>query len=136
LAVPQINRWGAGAVYLFSGATGLPLQRFVSSNPRQSGRFGHSLGVVPDANGDGRFELTVGAPLEYPESKAQQGRAYLFLSCPADLNADGLATSQDFFDFLTAYFTPEGGRADFNRDGAVNSQDFFDFLAAFFAGCE
>ncbi len=25
--------------------------------------------------------------------------------------------------------------ADFNSDGSVNSQDFFDFLSAFFAGC-
>jgi len=25
--------------------------------------------------------------------------------------------------------------ADFNHDGSVNSQDFFDFVAAFFAGC-
>jgi hypothetical protein len=28
-----------------------------------------------------------------------------------------------------------GCAADFNHDGVVNSQDFFDFLAAFFAGC-
>jgi hypothetical protein len=27
-----------------------------------------------------------------------------------------------------------GDAADFNKDGAINSQDFFDFLAAFFAG--
>jgi hypothetical protein len=26
-------------------------------------------------------------------------------------------------------------QADFNHSGAVNSQDFFDFLNAFFAGC-
>ena len=32
---------------------------------------------------------------------------------------------------------PHGGNAaDFNEDGVVNSQDFFDYLAAFFTGCE
>jgi hypothetical protein len=126
-----------GAVYIFSGASGLALRRLSSPRPVRYGDFGSSVAAVPDANGDGRAEIVVGAVGEQDEPPvAQTGRAYLFLSCPADLNADGLATSQDFFDFLTAYFTPEGGRADFNRDGAVNSQDFFDFLAAFFAGCE
>jgi hypothetical protein len=54
--------------------------------------------------------------------------------CPSDFNADGAVNSQDFFDFLNAFFAfrPD---ADFNADGAVNSQDFFDFLTAFFAGC-
>ncbi len=55
-------------------------------------------------------------------------------SCTADFNQDGVANSQDFFDFLSAFFglLPS---ADVNRDGVVNSQDFFDFVAAFFAGC-
>jgi hypothetical protein len=51
--------------------------------------------------------------------------------CRADYNCDGGVSSQDFFDFLAAFF---GGNADFNVDGATNSQDFFDFLAAFFSG--
>ena len=54
--------------------------------------------------------------------------------CPGDFNCDGALGSQDFFDFVTAFFNVEPG-ADFNRDGAVNSQDFFDFVTAFFAVC-
>jgi hypothetical protein len=54
--------------------------------------------------------------------------------CRADFNGDDTVNSQDFFDFLTAFFASEPA-ADFNEDTVVNSQDFFDFLTAFFAGC-
>jgi hypothetical protein len=54
--------------------------------------------------------------------------------CAADINGDAQVNSQDFFDFLVAFFG-ETPPADFNSDGVVNSQDFFDFLAAFFNGC-
>jgi hypothetical protein len=56
------------------------------------------------------------------------------LPCTADFNHDGAVNSQDYFDFLTAFFALDPA-ADFNHSGSVDSQDFFDFLATFFAPC-
>jgi len=55
--------------------------------------------------------------------------------CAADFNQDGVGNSQDFFDFLAAFFAGIF-EADFNHSGGVDSQDFFDFLTAFFTGCQ
>ena len=52
--------------------------------------------------------------------------------CLSDWNHDGQSNSQDFFDFLAAFFE---GFADFNGDRVTDSQDFFDFVTEFFAGC-
>ncbi len=57
-----------------------------------------------------------------------------FTGCLSDFNGDCAVSSQDFFDFLNAFFTGNPA-ADLNRDQSVGSQDFFDYLAAFFNGC-
>ncbi|MBC7770956.1 MAG: hypothetical protein H7210_00540, partial [Pyrinomonadaceae bacterium] len=71
----------------------------------------------------------------------QSGTATLTISssnncnCPCNWNNDSSLNSQDFFDFLVAFFA---GNADFNTDGPTNSQDFFDFVTCFFSppiGC-
>jgi hypothetical protein len=53
-------------------------------------------------------------------------------ACPCDFNASGELNSQDFFDFVAAFFNMN---ADYNNDGQTTSQDFFDFLSCFFTGC-
>jgi hypothetical protein len=66
------------------------------------------------------------------------GKATCSPACPCDFNASGVLNSQDFFDFLSCFFTTGCTDADFNADQQVNSQDFFDFLSCFFAppaGC-
>jgi plastocyanin len=81
-----------------------------------SGTYGYHC-IVRGAPGQGMF-----------------GTVTVIVPCPADFNGDGRANSQDFFDFLTAFFAAAPA-ADFNHDAVINSQDFFDFLTAFFAGC-
>jgi hypothetical protein len=56
------------------------------------------------------------------------------MACLGDFNCDGAVNSQDFFDFLNAFFALSPS-ADINRDHVINSQDFFDFLVPFVAGC-
>jgi hapalindole H/12-epi-hapalindole U/12-epi-fischerindole U synthase len=63
------------------------------------------------------------------------------LVCPADFNADGSATVQDIFDFLTDWNSQATAgptiiaSADHNQTGGITVQDIFDFLAAWSAGC-
>jgi hypothetical protein len=75
---------------------------------------------------------------QVPGSGGQGGITFVLTlqssACPADFNDDGGVNSQDFFDFLGAFFVQDPS-ADFNSSGSVDSQDFFDFLAAFFGGC-
>jgi hypothetical protein len=114
----------------------------------QGERFLGALDVSTDAAGNAVFDTTLTADSAIGESitaaatQLATGNTSEFSACvtvvggvcPADFNHDNAVNSQDFFDFLTAFFAGSAS-ADFNADGAVNSQDFFDFLTAFFAGC-
>lgn len=54
--------------------------------------------------------------------------------CPCDFTHDNVVTSQDYFDYLTAFLT-ESPAADIDGNGDVTSQDYFEFVECFFTGC-
>jgi hypothetical protein len=93
------------------------------------------LVFLAPAGAEGR-PLLAFTPVTTPGGSSYIGCDFLRLDegCPADFNADGVVNSQDFFDFLVAFFA-QSPPADFNEDDSINSQDFFDFLTTFFSGC-
>lgn len=80
------------------------------------------------------WEFTAGSPPEVflPHDFACRLTLGAGPACPCDVDGSGDVNSQDFFDFITAFF---GDNADFNGSGETNSQDLFDFLACFFGPC-
>ena len=69
----------AGAVQIFSGASGNRIRTIMSPNRQHHGRFGWSVSAVPDVNGDGFNDLAVGAPFEQGETGPEDpGRAYVY----------------------------------------------------------
>jgi hypothetical protein len=81
---------------------------------------------------EGEYDVVVTNPCESVTSEA----ATLTITnrCPGDFNDDGVLNSQDFFDYLAAFFTLAPA-ADFDGSGTIDSADFFAFLEAFFGEC-
>ena len=68
---------GQGRAYVFSGASSSLLFTLDSPHAAEFSHFGSSL-VVGDVNGDGKADITVGAPDEEVGGNQWQGRAYVF----------------------------------------------------------
>jgi hypothetical protein len=70
----------AGQAHLFDGATGRSLQKFVSINQQEYGRFGTAVCNSPDVNGDGLDEVIIGSNNESTSGSPLVGRAYIYYS--------------------------------------------------------
>src|SRR5690606_23600231 len=61
-----------------SGATGALLHELPSPSEEENGQFGSGVSGISDVDGDGRGDLLVGAPGEYPGAHSGgNGRAYV-----------------------------------------------------------
>lgn len=106
------------------------------------GTFTHRLDVPLNAPpGDGAPVALVAGEFDFGRTldiavlnSARSSVSMLRGPLASDFNHDTFVNSQDFFDFIAAFFSLQPA-ADFNSDAFINSQDFFDFVAAFFAGC-
>jgi hypothetical protein len=110
-------------------------------SPRDNAAFMTGPGVAPPLTGFYELNIETGAATFVghvgPGPVQIVGIAVEPSMCPCDFNRDYQLNSQDFFDYMNAFWASEA-RANFNRDAVVNSQDFFDFLSCFFAppgGC-
>ncbi|MBC7773231.1 MAG: hypothetical protein H7210_12095 [Pyrinomonadaceae bacterium] len=101
---------------------------------QNSGFFSRVVVIRPNATDAGEYRCIITSEDACQSPLSATTNAATLSFCAADFSCDGLANSQDFFDFLAAFFG-NAPAADFNADGSINSQDFFDFLAVFFAGC-
>lgn len=91
--------------------------------------FGAAVTVCGDTAAVGAF----GASSWYPED----GAAFVFAAlraCPCDFDGNGVADTDDFFDYLNAFLAGDP-RSDENCDRKVDADDFFDFINSYLDGC-
>jgi len=126
------NGTDSGSAYVFtrSGSAWILQAKLIASDRAWNDRFGTSVSLSGDT-------ALIGA-WEDDDNGSQTGSAYVFdlncQSCPADLNGDGVANTQDFLLFLGAWSIRDP-LADWNGDGIVNTQDFLAYLNDWVVGC-
>ncbi|UCH87699.1 MAG: FG-GAP repeat protein [Dehalococcoidia bacterium] len=67
----------AGQAHVYSGDDGSLLFSVDTPNPQPYGELGRAV-AIGDANGDGKADIAVGAPIEDVGDMERQGRAYVF----------------------------------------------------------
>lgn len=104
---------GSGRVYVFDVAGALQ-RMWASPNPALRGAFGSAVASVPDANGDGRADVLIGAPNESPGGTSRTGRAYLFSGATGALLATLVSPTAEVDG---RFGTSVAGVRDLNGDG-------------------
>jgi subtilisin-like proprotein convertase family protein len=102
----------------------MPLSALIGEDPRGT----WLLSVEDDRWGD--TGLLRGFALEIRTARADAEPQ----ACGCDFNVSGSLTTQDVFDYLSAWMGREPS-ADFDRGGDVTVQDLFDYLSCFATGC-
>ncbi len=102
-----------GRAYLFSGATGVLVHTLERPYPG-SGQFSAAITGVPDADGDGRGDLLVGAPDLFFGNYREAGRAFLFSGATGALLRELAAPDEDAFD---SFGGSVAGLPDLDGDG-------------------
>lgn len=75
---PGTSAQGCGRVYIYSGATGQLLRRFIPPSQQFLGQFGYAVAGIGDLDGDGRGDIAVGAPGERQGVGEDEGQVHIY----------------------------------------------------------
>jgi hypothetical protein len=126
-AADNDNGSNSGSAYLFKAASGAQLKKLLPSDGETGEQFGWSIAIQNDT--------VIGGAWKDDDRGILGGSAYAFdLTCPIDLNNDGVVDNGDITVFITLLLA-QSLLVDFNGDGIIDNGDIIAFIALFLAGC-